>query len=157
MVPENHNDQQPQQQQAFQTLEIGVRRSTRISRPPERYSPSLYYVLLTDSGEPKCYEEAMQVEIMKKWEQAMKEEMNSLAHTQTWDLVRLPADMAGDRDNRRSTIGYVFTVGGTTVNWVSKIQIVIALPTTEVEYVAATEASKEIIWLQRFLNELGKQ
>ena len=25
-------------------------------------------------------------------------------------------DMAGDRDNRRSTTGYVFTVGGTTVN-----------------------------------------
>ena len=29
------------------------------------------------------------------------------------------ADMAGDRDNRRSTRGYVFTVGGTTVSWVS--------------------------------------
>ena len=47
-VPENHNDQQPeqqpQQQQAPQTPEGGVRRSTRISRPPEGYSPSLYYV-----------------------------------------------------------------------------------------------------------------
>ena len=31
------------------------------------------------------------------------------------------ADMAGDRDNRRSTTRYVFTVGGTTVSWVSKI------------------------------------
>ena len=31
------------------------------------------------------------------------------------------ADMAGDRDNRRSTIGYAFTVGGTTVSWVSKM------------------------------------
>eukprot|EP00253_Pinus_taeda_P024163 PITA_24163 len=30
-------------------------------------------------------------------------------------------DMASDRDNRRSTIGYVFTVGGTTSNWVSKL------------------------------------
>ena len=50
--------------------------------------------------------------------------------------------MAGDRDNRRSTTGYVFTVGGTTVSWVSKIQSVVALSTTESEYVAATEASK---------------
>ena len=57
------------------------------------------------------------------------------------------ADMAGDRDNQRSTTGYVFTVGGTTVSWVSKIQSVVALSTTEVEYVAATEASKEMIWL----------
>ena len=35
--------------------------------------------------------------------------------------------MYGDRDNRRSTTGYVFTVGGTTVSWVSKIQSVVAL------------------------------
>eukprot|EP00253_Pinus_taeda_P011320 PITA_11320 len=67
------------------------------------------------------------------------------------------ADMAGDRDNRRSTTGYVFTVGGTNVSWVSKIQSVVALSTTEAEYVAATEASKEMIWLQRFMGELGKK
>ena len=95
-VPENNNNQQPQQQQppqqqqAPQTPESGVRRSTRIIRPPERYSPSLYYLLLTDSGEPECYEEAMQVESRKKWEQAMEEEMDSLMHNQTWDLVKLP-------------------------------------------------------------------
>jgi len=62
-VLENHNDQQPQQQQQTpQTPESGVRITTRISRLPERYSPSLYYLLLIDSGEPKIYEEAMQVE-----------------------------------------------------------------------------------------------
>lgn len=94
MLPENHNDQQPEQQleqqQALQTPEIGVRRSTRIIRPHERYSPSLYYVLLSDSGETECYEEAVQVETRKKWEQAMKEDMDSLAHKENWDLVRLP-------------------------------------------------------------------
>ena len=41
------------------------------------------------------------------------------------------ADMAGDKDSRRSTTGYVFTVGGTTVNWISKLQQVVALSTTE--------------------------
>jgi len=65
-------------------------------------------------------------------------------------------EMAGDRDNRRSTTGYVFTIGGTTVSWVSKGQSVVSLSTKEVEYVATTEASKEIIWLQRFMGELGK-
>eukprot|EP00253_Pinus_taeda_P016872 PITA_16872 len=66
-------------------------------------------------------------------------------------------DMAGDRDNRRSTTGYVFIVGGTTVSWVSKLQSVVALSTIESEYVAATETSKVMIWLQRFLYELGKK
>ena len=63
--------------------------------------------------------------------------------------------MVGDKDSRRSTIGYVFTVGGTTISWISKLQKVVALSTTEAEYVAATEASKEVIWLQRFMKELG--
>lgn len=65
--------------------------------------------------------------------------------------------MAGDKDNWRSTTGYVFTLGGTIVSWVSKIQSVVALSTTKAEYVAATEASKEMIWLQRFMDELGKK
>ena len=55
------------------------------------------------------------------------------------------ADMAGDKDSRRSTIGYVFTVGGTIVSWISKLQQVVSLSTMKAEYVAATEASKEMI------------
>ena len=48
-VLENNNNQQsqqqqpPQQQQAPQTPENGVRRYTKVSIPPKRYSPSLYY------------------------------------------------------------------------------------------------------------------
>ena len=97
-MPINNNNQQPQQQQqppqqqqAPQTPQSGGRISTRIIGPPERYCPSLYYLLLIDSGEPECYEEAMQVKTTKKWELAMKEEIDSLIHNQNWDLVRLPA------------------------------------------------------------------
>ena len=67
------------------------------------------------------------------------------------------SNMAGDKDNRRSTTGYVFTIGGTIVSWISKLEKVVALSTTEVEYVAFIEASKEIILLQRFMEELGKK
>jgi hypothetical protein len=67
------------------------------------------------------------------------------------------SDMAGDKDSRRSTTWYVFTIGGTIVSWISKLQKVVELSTTEAEYVAATEASKEMIWLQRFVEELGKK
>jgi hypothetical protein len=55
--------------------------------------------------------------------------------------------MAGDKDSRRSTTRYFFTIGGTTISWISKLQKVVALSTTEAEYVVATEASKEMIWL----------
>ncbi|CAA0813897.1 cysteine-rich RLK (RECEPTOR-like protein kinase) 8 [Striga hermonthica] len=61
-----------------------------------------------------------------------------------------------DHDKRRSTTGYVFTYGGTAVSWISKLQKIVTLSTTEAEYVAVTEAAKELVWLQNFLNELGR-
>ena len=36
-----------------------VRRSSKNIRPPHRYSPTLYYLLLTDGGELECYDEAL--------------------------------------------------------------------------------------------------
>ncbi|RVW38125.1 Retrovirus-related Pol polyprotein from transposon TNT 1-94 [Vitis vinifera] len=67
-----------------------VRRSSRNIRPPQRYSPVLNYLLLTDGGEPECYDEALQDENSSKWELAMKDEMDSLLGNQTWELTELP-------------------------------------------------------------------
>ena len=53
------------------------------------------------------------------------------------------ADLAGNVDIRRSTIGYVYTLGGTAVSWSSQLQKIVALSTTEEEYVAIAEASKD--------------
>jgi hypothetical protein len=78
-VPENKNVQQ-QEKQVAQTLASIVRIFTKLSRPPEQYSPSLYYLLLIDSGEPKCCEEAMQVDTKNKWDKVMKEELDSLVN-----------------------------------------------------------------------------
>ncbi|KAK9205945.1 hypothetical protein WN943_016216 [Citrus x changshan-huyou] len=58
------------------------------------------------------------------------------------------SDFAGDLDKRRSTTGYVFTLGGGSISWRSILQSTIALSTTEAEYMAATEAVKEAIWLK---------
>ncbi|KAH9714562.1 hypothetical protein KPL71_020696 [Citrus sinensis] len=65
------------------------------------------------------------------------------------------SDFAGDLDKRKSTTCYVFTLAGAAVSWVSKLQTVVALSTTEAEYMAATQACKEAIWIQRLLEELG--
>ncbi|KAH9681067.1 Integrase catalytic domain-containing protein [Citrus sinensis] len=65
------------------------------------------------------------------------------------------SDFAGDLDKRKSTTGYVFTLARAAVSWVSKLQTVVALSTTEAEYMAATQACKESIWIQRLLEELG--
>ncbi|KAE8680647.1 hypothetical protein F3Y22_tig00111372pilonHSYRG00031 [Hibiscus syriacus] len=65
------------------------------------------------------------------------------------------SDYAGDFDKSKSTTGYVFKIAGGAVSWVSKLQSVVAISTTEAEYVSATQASKEAIWLKMLLEELG--
>lgn len=62
---------------------------------------------------------------------------------------------AGDLDKRKSTTGYVFTLAGGAVSWLSKMQTVVALSTIEAEYMAATQACKEAIQIQRLLEEFG--
>ena len=62
-------------------------------------------------------------------------------------LGYVDADFRGEVDHRRSTIGYIFIVGNTAVIWMSRLQKIVTLSTTEAEYVAMTEASKEMIWL----------
>ena len=59
-------------------------------------------------------------------------------------------------DKRRSTSGYVFTLVGGAISWISKLQNIVALSTTEAEYIAASHACKEAIWLKGLLGELGK-
>nr|CAN73722.1 hypothetical protein VITISV_041002 [Vitis vinifera] len=67
------------------------------------------------------------------------------------------ADFAGDIDSRKSTTGFVFILGGTTISWASNLQKIITLSSTEAEYVAAIEVENEMIWLHGFLDELGKR
>jgi hypothetical protein len=41
------------------------------------------------------------------------------------------------------------------VSWLSKLQSIIALSTTEAEFIAAVTAGKETLWFRQFLSELG--
>jgi hypothetical protein len=64
------------------------------------------------------------------------------------------ADFAGDVDDRKSTSGMVFTLGGSAICWQSQKQKVIALSSCEAEYMAATTAACQGVWLRRMLGEL---
>lgn len=64
------------------------------------------------------------------------------------------ADYAGDKQTRRSTSGYVFTVGSGPISWCSEKHKSVSLSTTESEYIAASNAIKELVWLKRLIDEL---
>ena len=67
------------------------------------------------------------------------------------------SDYGGDKDTRRFTTSYFFTFNGCSISWKSQLQPIVALSTTEAEYIAATESIKEAIWLQGLLTELKLQ
>jgi len=45
-------------------------------------------------------------------------------------------------------MGYVFTVAEYVISWKAELQNTVALSTTEAEYMATTEASKEALWFR---------
>lgn len=64
------------------------------------------------------------------------------------------ADFAGCLDTRRSTTGYCITIGGSLLSWCSERQELVSRSTTESEYIAGSEAIRELIWMKRLLIEL---
>ncbi|GJY20482.1 retrotransposon protein, putative, ty1-copia subclass [Tanacetum coccineum] len=60
-----------------------------------------------------------------------------------------------DRDETKSQTGYVFVLNGGAVVWKSSKQSTTAQHATEVEYIVASEAAKEAVWIRKFIDELG--
>ncbi|KRY38733.1 Retrovirus-related Pol polyprotein from transposon TNT 1-94 [Trichinella spiralis] len=83
-----------------------------------------------------------------------------LCLSSTNDLIlrgHVDADWAGEKSSRKSTSGYVFQLGHGTIAWSTKRQTIVALSTTEAEYVALAEASRELLWLRQLLNDFRVQ
>ncbi len=55
------------------------------------------------------------------------------------------SDFAGDLDKRRSLTCYLFTLSGSAISWKATLQARVALSITEAEYMALTEAVKEVL------------
>ncbi|GJZ97954.1 retrotransposon protein, putative, ty1-copia subclass [Tanacetum coccineum] len=60
-----------------------------------------------------------------------------------------------DKDDTKSQTGYVFVVNGGAVDWKSKKQTTIAMSATQAEYMAASEAAMEAVWIRKFVGDLG--
>lgn len=67
------------------------------------------------------------------------------------------ADWASDTNDRRSTTGYIFTLGtinSAPISWKSRKQTTVALSSTEAEYMSLSDATKEMIYLRSFSESL---
>lgn len=66
------------------------------------------------------------------------------------------ADFANNKDDRTSMGGLIVLIDKIPITWRTSKQKSICLSSMESEFVALTEASKEIVWYQKILNECGK-
>nr|VWO99127.1 Uncharacterized protein [Ganoderma boninense] len=64
------------------------------------------------------------------------------------------ADWGTSDDTRHSVCGYVYNLDGGAISWSAKQQNVVALSSTEAEYIGITHAAKEAIWLRTLLADL---
>ena len=69
--------------------------------------------------------------------------------------VYVDSSWGANRDTRRSRYGYAVFFGRALVSWRSKLHNCISLSTAETEYIGATGACKEMMWLRHLLAELG--
>ncbi|GKE74877.1 hypothetical protein Tco_1536918, partial [Tanacetum coccineum] len=60
-----------------------------------------------------------------------------------------------DVDNLKSQNGYVFVLNGGAVDWKSTKQSIFATSSIDAEYIAAFDASKEAVWIRKFIYGLG--
>lgn len=75
-------------------------------------------------------------------------------HSYTFDRI-CETDFAANLDSRKSKSGCTFCLFVTAVIWKSTLQHVVALSTTEAEYMSLTEAIKEAVWMRDILAEFG--
>ena len=60
-----------------------------------------------------------------------------------------------DHDDSRSVSNYIFTLNGVAICWKSSKQHTVADSICEAEYIAASDAAKEAVWLKKIIIELG--
>ena len=70
------------------------------------------------------------------------------------DLVGYTDADGATQEHRRAISGHAFLIDGGAVSWSSRKQELVTLSTAEAEYVAATHAAKEALWLRKLVREL---
>ncbi|KAL0386200.1 UNVERIFIED_CONTAM: Retrovirus-related Pol polyprotein from transposon TNT 1-94 [Sesamum radiatum] len=72
-----------------------------------------------------------------------------------WGTAIATLSFQSDDDDAKSQSGFVFKLNGGVVAWKSSKQNTTADSTTEVEYIAASEAGKEAVWMKNYIQELS--
>ncbi|KAF7773627.1 hypothetical protein Agabi119p4_5794 [Agaricus bisporus var. burnettii] len=65
------------------------------------------------------------------------------------------SDWASDPEDRKSITGNFVTIANGTISWLSRKQKTVALSSTEAEYMAISDCSRQLVWVSQLLTEIG--
>ena len=86
----------------------------------------------------------------------LKIKLTLFKKNEPWDLVCFSdSDYASDPDTRRSVGGFVLYVRGVPLSWRSKSQRTVTLSSSEAEWIAASEAVKEVMFVYQLIKGVG--
>lgn len=150
MKPSSEAEQEEMERAPYQSLAGGLMHLSNCARPDISYAVGILPRLMQDPG-------------MSHWKAAKGAlkylkgaSKKTLAHAKDVNAKSYcDADYASDIDARRSTAGFVVNIGSGSVSWGSRLQNAVALSTAEAECMAATEISKELLWLKKLVGDLG--
>ncbi len=111
-----------------------------------------------DGATPAAYKEMLRVIKFvldtKQW--GLKFEPQVAGKGLKWNLITYTdSDWAGDKDNRRSVSGFIMYLCGVPIMWRSKQQKSVALSSSEAEFVAVSEAAKEILFVLHVMDSMN--
>ncbi|KAL7284517.1 hypothetical protein ACG7TL_001808 [Trametes sanguinea] len=65
------------------------------------------------------------------------------------------SDWGSDPSSRRSQTGYFLKLAGGTFSWQSRAQKTVAHSSTEAEYMAMSDCSRQVVWIRNLMDEIG--
>jgi len=89
------------------------------------------------------------------WNESITYTRGSRNPNELWGWV--DADWACDTDTRRSHTGYILMMNDRPISWKSRLQDNVCLSTSEAEFVAASQAGQEALYLRETLKDFGYQ
>jgi len=118
------------------------------------YSELSKYVQFPGIAHMEAAEHVLQY-LRDTWNESIIYTRGSRNPNELWGWV--DADWAGDTDTRRSHTGYILMMNGGPISWKSRRQDNVSLSTSEAEFVAASQAGQEALYLRETLKDFGYQ
>jgi len=84
------------------------------------------------------------------WNETITYTRRSRRVNELWGWVDV--DWAVDTDTRRSDTGNIFLMNGVSISWKSRQQDNFSLSTSEAQFVAASQAAQEVVYLRATLH-----